>query len=125
MQTIFVMVKCELGKAYDVRLVGRLARYVRPHTPLLGAWVVFMLVTIGFDLAQPYVVMYALEHHILTPDLDMLPFDALAYVGLVVGQNISSFWEQWFLQLAGQRTMHDLRVAIFDHVPAFLARPSR
>jgi ATP-binding cassette, subfamily B, multidrug efflux pump len=107
-----------LGKAYDMRLVGRLARYVRPHVPLLGAWVVFMLVTISFELAQPYVVMYALENHILTPDLDMLPIDAIVYVGLVAGQNISSFWEQWFLQLAGQRTMHDLRVAIFDHVLA-------
>ena len=107
-----------LGKAYDVRLIGRLARYVKPHLALLGAWVVFMLTTIGFELAQPYMVMYALKNHILTGDLDPLPLDALIYVGLVVAQNISSFFENWFLQLAGQRTMHDLRVAIFDHVLA-------
>ena len=31
---------------------------------------------------------------------------------------MSSFCEQWFLQLAGQRTMHGLRIAIFDHVLA-------
>jgi ATP-binding cassette subfamily B protein len=107
-----------LGKAYDIRMIRRLSRYIRPHVPLLGAWVVFMLVTIGFELAQPYVVMYALEHHIHSGDVDMLSLDALLYVGLVAGQNISSFWEQWFLQLAGQRTMHDLRVSIFDHVLA-------
>ena len=107
-----------LGKAYDVRLIRRLATYVRPHAPLLAAWVVFMLITIAFELAQPYLFMYSLQHHILGGNLDALPVDAALYVGLVLGQNLSSFCEQWFLQLAGQRTMHDLRIAIFDHVVA-------
>ncbi len=107
-----------LGKAYDVRLIGRLAKYVRPHVPLLGTWMVFMCITIAFELAQPYLFMYSLQHHILSPHHEMLVFDALAYVGLDLGQNLSSFCENWFLQLAGQRTMHDLRITIFDHVLA-------
>jgi ATP-binding cassette subfamily B protein len=107
-----------LGKAYDVRLIRRLSKYVRPHTALLGVWVLCMLTTIAFELAQPYIVMYALKHHILTGELDMLPIDGAIFLGFVVAQNVSSFAENWFLQLAGQRTMHDLRVAIFDHVLA-------
>jgi ATP-binding cassette subfamily B protein len=107
-----------LGKAYDVRLIRRLSKYVRPHYGLLYAWAAFMLVTIGFELAQPYLFKYSLQHHILTPDIDMLAVDALAYAGLVIVQNLSSFCENWFLQLAGQRTMHDLRASIFDHVLA-------
>src|SRR5512146_271636 len=107
-----------LGKAYDLRLIRRIAKYVRPHTAMLGAWVVFMLVGIGFDLAQPYVVMYSLQHHILGGQIDMLPIDAAIYMGLVAAQGVSGFCEQWFLQLAGQRTMHDLRISIFDHVLA-------
>ncbi|HEY5921555.1 MAG TPA: ABC transporter ATP-binding protein [Kofleriaceae bacterium] len=110
-----------LGKAYDVRLIGRLSKYIKPHTQLLGGWVVFMLVTIGFELAQPYLVMYSLQHHIMTGKASALPLDALIFVGLVVGQNVSSFVEQWLLQLAGQRTMHGLRIAIFDHVLAMRA----
>jgi ATP-binding cassette subfamily B protein len=31
-------------------------------------------------------------------------------------QGASGFCEQWFLQLAGQSTMHALRISIFDHV---------
>jgi ATP-binding cassette subfamily B protein len=46
----------------------------------------------------------------------MLKWDALAYFGLVIAQNVSSYVEQYFLQLTGQRTMHDLRISIFDHV---------
>jgi ATP-binding cassette subfamily B protein len=107
-----------LGKAYDVRLIRRVSKYVRPHLHLLGAWVLFMCTTITFELAQPYLVMYALQHHILEPHRDMLVADAGIFVGLVVAQNLSSFCEQWFLQLAGQRTMHGLRIAIFDHVLA-------
>src|SRR5690606_1804850 len=55
-----------LGKAYDVRLIRRIAKYIRPHGLLLVAWGVLMLTTIGFELAQPWVFMYSLEHHILT-----------------------------------------------------------
>jgi ATP-binding cassette subfamily B protein len=107
-----------LGKAYDVRLIRRLATYVRPHVLLLVTWSVFMLVRIALDLARPLLLMYVLQHHILGGDLDALPFDALAYAGLVVARNLLSFCEEWLLQLAGQRTMHDLRIAIFDHVLA-------
>jgi ATP-binding cassette, subfamily B, multidrug efflux pump len=107
-----------LGKAYDLRLIRRLSKYIKPHTHLLLAWVVFMLVTIAFELAQPILFMYALQHHIMTGQASALPWDALLFVGLVVAQNLSSFVEQWVLQLAGQRTMHDLRISIFDHVLA-------
>ena len=107
-----------LGKAYDVQLIRRVSKYVRPHIGLLAAWVAFMCTTIAFELAQPYLVMYALQYHILEPHRDMLVVDAGIFVGLVIAQNLSSFCEQWFLQLAGQRTMHGLRIAIFDHVLA-------
>jgi ATP-binding cassette subfamily B protein len=107
-----------LGKAYDIRLMRRLAHYVRPHALLLVGWVTFTLVRTGFELAQPALIAYVLQHHILGGDIAALPFDALGYVGLVFGQNLSSFGEQWLVQLAGQRTMHDLRISIFDHVLA-------
>ncbi|HEY0190652.1 MAG TPA: ABC transporter ATP-binding protein [Kofleriaceae bacterium] len=108
-----------LGKAYDLRLMRRIAVYVRPHVKLLLAWIGFMVIRLGFELAQPALLAYALQHHILNGgDLGALPLDALAYVGLVVGQNLMLFVEQWMVQLAGQRTMHDLRIALFDHVLA-------
>ncbi len=107
-----------LGKAYDLRLIKRIAKYVRPHRAMLAAWVVFMLLGIAFELAQPLLFVYVLQHHILDDKIAMLPWDALAYMGLVLGQGVSGFCDQWFLQLAGQRTMHDLRISIFDHVLA-------
>ena len=107
-----------LGKAYDLALIRKLWPYVRPHWKLLFAWAIFMPLTIGFELAQPALFRYALTEHILGGQIDALPLDALAYMALVAAQGGSSFCETWFLQLAGQRTMHALRSAIFDHVLA-------
>jgi ATP-binding cassette, subfamily B, multidrug efflux pump len=107
-----------LGKAYDVALMARLWKFVRPHWRMLVAWAVFMPLTIAFELAQPAVFRYALTTHILTGDTAALPFDALAYMALVAAQGGAGFCEIWFLQHAGQRTMHALRIAIFDHVLA-------
>ncbi len=107
-----------LGKAYDIRLIKRIAKYVRPHRAMLGAWVIFMLLGIAFELAQPLLFVYALQHHILEGKIGMLPWDAVGYMGLVLAQGAAGFCDQWFLQLAGQRTMHDLRLSIFDHVLA-------
>lgn len=105
-----------LGKAYDVALMGRLWPFVKPHWKLLAMWAVFMPLTIALELAQPWMFQYALTTHILTGDAGALPYDAAAYMGLVIAQGGSSFCETWFLQLAGQRTMHALRITIFDKV---------
>lgn len=107
-----------LGKAYDLALLRKLWPFVRPHWKMLVAWALFMPITIGFDLAQPALFRYALTHHMLTGEIGMLPLDALGYVALVAAQGGSGLCETWFLQLAGQRTMHALRIAIFDHVLA-------
>lgn len=107
-----------LGRAYDVQLLKRLWPFVRPHWKLLLAWALFMPLTIALELAQPMVFRYALTTHILIGDIGMLPIDAAIYMGLVLAQGTSGFCETWFLQLAGQRTMHALRIAIFDKVLA-------
>jgi len=107
-----------LGKAYDLELLRKLWPFVRPHRKLLVVWAMVMPITIGLELALPLLFAYALKHHILTGELDKLPLDALAYVGIIAAQGLSGLTETWFLQLAGQRTMHALRIAIFDHVLA-------
>jgi len=105
-----------LGRAYDIALLRRLWPFVRPHWKLLAAWALFMPLTIALELAQPMLFRYALTTHILTGEIALLPVDALVYMVLVVAQGGSGFCETWFLQLAGQRTMHALRIAIFDKV---------
>jgi ATP-binding cassette subfamily B multidrug efflux pump len=105
-----------LGKAYDVRLMRKLGRFIRPHARLLLVWLPFTLAAIALELAQPYLVKVAIADHIAVDKLDGLGTIALAYLALVFGQMLVSFGEQWAIQLLGQRAMHDLRLACYDHV---------
>lgn len=105
-----------LGKAYDVALMRRLWPFVRPHAALLAVWLPFTLLAVAFEMAQPYLVKVAIADHIAIGKTDGLATIAIAYLGLVVLQTAASFGEQWAIQLLGQRSMHGLRLAIYDHV---------
>ncbi len=105
-----------LGKAYDLRLMQVLWRFVRPHARLLVIWGLLVPLTIGFELAQPYVLKIAIVDHIAVGDGNGLEWLALAYIGLVALQAASGFCEQLVLNLVGQRSMHGLRLSIYDHV---------
>jgi ATP-binding cassette subfamily B protein len=105
-----------LGKAYDLRLMRVLWRYVRPHARLLFVWAVLLPITIAFELAQPYLLKVAIVDHIAVGNADGLELIAVGYVALVLLQAGSGFGEQWVLNLLGQRSMHGMRLAIYDHV---------
>jgi len=105
-----------LGKAYDLRLMRQLWRFVRPHGRLVLLTALLIPCTIAFELAQPYLLKIAVQRHIAPRHLEGLEVIAAGFVALVIMQSLSSFAEQWALQLLGQRSMHDLRLAIYDHV---------
>ena len=107
-----------LGKAYDIVLLRRLWPFVAQHPRLLLASILLMPCSIAFELAQPYIVKLALVNHIAIGQTAGLGLLALMYAALVVGQSVSSFFEQSNVQLLGQRSMHSLRLAIYDHVLA-------
>ncbi len=105
-----------LGKAYDLRLMRQLWPFVRPHWRLVLLSFVFIPLTLVFELAQPYLVKLAIVDHIALDRPDGLQTLMLAFLALVGLQATSSFFEQWAIQLLGQRSMHGLRLAIYDHV---------
>ena len=105
-----------LGKAYDGRLMLRLWSYVRPHKRLLLLSLLLLPITVGFELAQPYVLMIAIDEHIAARSLDGLGALALLYLGLVGAQAAAMYGQIVLLQLLGQRAMHDLRQHVYDHV---------
>jgi ATP-binding cassette, subfamily B, multidrug efflux pump len=105
-----------LGKAYDLRLMKQLWRFVRPHGRLVLLTALLIPITISFELVQPILLKIAIQEHIAIGKVDGLETLAAMFVGVVLLQALSSFAEQWALQLLGQRSMNDLRLAIYDHV---------
>jgi len=105
-----------LGKAYDARLMARLWPFVRPHWRMILLALVLIPISIGFEVAQPYILKQAIDHHIAIRSLEGLGLLAGLYVGCVLLQALASYGQLFALQLLGQRSMHELRLATFRHV---------
>lgn len=105
-----------LGKAYDAKLMARLWRFVKPHWPLLVLALLLIPVAIGFELAQPYLLKQAIDHHIAVHKVAGLGIIAAMYLGCVVLQALANYAQLYSLQLVGQRSMHALRLATYRHV---------
>ena len=107
-----------LGKAYDARLMGRVWHFVAPHWRLLVLAMALMPITVAFEVAQPYLLKLAIDDHIAAspPTLDGLSTIALLFVATVALQTLCGFAQMYALQLLGQRSMHDLRLATYRHV---------
>jgi ATP-binding cassette subfamily B protein len=91
-------------------------RFVRPHTKLLVIAFVLMPITVGFELAQPYVLKLAIDHHIAVGEVSGLGLLAAVFVALVALQAAAGFAQLYALTLLGQRSMRDLRIALYGHV---------
>jgi len=74
------------------------------------------------ELAQPWLLKVAIDDHILKSDWLGLTWIAGLYVGVLVILYALRTLEAYLLQLTGQRVIHDLREAIFDHLLRLEAR---
>jgi ATP-binding cassette subfamily B multidrug efflux pump len=105
-----------LGKAYDVKLMIRLWRFVAPHWKLLVVSTLLVLIAPAFELAQPYLLGIAVDDYIAPHRTEGLIWLVLGYLGLVALNGGTTYVQLFALQLLGQRAMHDLRTAIYQHV---------
>lgn len=102
------------GKAYDSRLVRRLAVFFKPH---MGLFVMAMLsypVVAGLGLGQPYLVKIAIDEHLVPKRLDGFEVVLAALVGLLVLEFAAKFGQTLLTQLLGQRVTRDLRITLFN-----------
>lgn len=55
----------KLGKAYDLRLMGRLSIFIKPYWGLIGLSLVLVLTLAAFDLVIPYLTKEAIDRYIV------------------------------------------------------------
>jgi len=105
-----------LGRAFDQRLVGRLAKIARPHARLIvGATLLFPLIA-AFELGQPFLLKIAIDEHILRADWVGLGGVAALFIVTVAVLAVLRAVDAYLMALTGQRVMHDLRAALFRHL---------
>ncbi len=112
----------ENRRSRDLRTLRRLRPYVQEHAKLLLLASLTLPLLAAAQLAAPYLLRIAIDRHV-TPAaagdptaLDGLWTLILLFLGILVGEMAMRFLQLYLMQLAGQRMMHDLRMATFGHL---------
>jgi ATP-binding cassette subfamily B protein len=101
-----------MGRAYDARLVRRLWPFVRPHLFFILVSLVTLILSTAINLTRP-LVMGDVVRQAGARDGHALLRDGVLLAGLLVLLQVLSFAQLYTMQIAGARTMADLRTTIF------------
>ncbi|MBO9319456.1 MAG: ABC transporter ATP-binding protein, partial [Chloroflexus sp.] len=105
-----------LGKAYDGRLVRRLAKYVMPYWRQFSVAILLLIGAILSDLLPPLLLQRAIDGPIQAGAVDGVWPYFVAFVGTLLINFVFRYSHSYFINSVGQQVMKDLRVAIFRHV---------
>ena len=112
----------EFGKAYDARLLGRLWTYVRPYRHVFWLALLLSAAQQGFRLVQPYLVKIGIDRYVERRDAAGLRALGLVYLAMVAGEFAAYYGQQYLTMVLAQRSLADLRVALFARVQRFPMR---
>ena len=102
-----------IGTTYDLRIAGRLFRYLRPYWHLAATALVLTFASNILISTQPYFTKMAVDDFIVPRSVEGLwPF-AFAFFGVFLFRFIFSYLQEVLLNKVGQRVMFDLRSQIF------------
>ncbi len=105
-----------LGRVYDGRLMRRLLAYLAPYKLVVAVSLVLVLLVSALKLVGPILTKVAIDDYIAVGDLGGLNLIALVYVLALMAQFVTSYFQIYIMNMAGQRVMADMRREIFSHL---------
>jgi ATP-binding cassette subfamily B multidrug efflux pump len=105
-----------LGRAYDGRLMRRLAAYVAPYRGLVALSLATLFASAAVQLVQPYLVKEVIDGFIVKRRTDGLSLPAALFLGALGIEFALSFLQVYLLERTGQSVVFDLRNGVFAHL---------
>jgi len=103
-------------RIYDWKTLKRIWRYFSPYKALVITSLLILPFIAILQLSQPYLIKLVIDEHIVKGNLKGIDFLALIFLGTLTGQYLFTFFQQYILQLAGQKVIQDLRIEVFSHL---------
>lgn len=105
-------------KIYDWRLLTRIFAYILPHKKYLALALVTLFAGTFFQLTRPYLLkkavdIYVQNHSAALPTLYTI---VLLFFFALLGDFGAGYVQLLSMARMGQQVMHDLRMAIFEHL---------
>ena len=102
-----------IEKTYDLRVTGRLLRYLKPYWRLAAVALVLTFLTNILISLQPYFTKVAVDDFITPQKTEGIWLFAFAFFCLFLFRFIFSYIQEILLNVVGQKVMFDLRTQIF------------
>ncbi len=103
-------------KDFDIKIIRRLMKYIKPYRWRLLLSVVLLIITAGLELLGPIITKHAIDVDIVNKDYEgLLKTVGLFFVILMVGL-ITHFNQIYNTRLVGQKVVYDLRMEVFSHL---------
>jgi ATP-binding cassette subfamily B multidrug efflux pump len=105
-----------LGRAYDSRLMRRLAAFVAPYRRLVAMSLLALFASGAVQLVQPYLVKEVIDGFIVKRRAEGLVVPAALFLLTLAADFALSFLQVYLLERTGQNVVFDLRNAVFAHL---------
>jgi ATP-binding cassette, subfamily B, multidrug efflux pump len=114
-----------LGKAYDARLIRRLWQFVRPYRFTFLLTLALSFCAAGVDLLAPFITQLAIDRFIVPIHVTGLSSVdrangvfgmSVLYLLVLVAGFVLRYFQNYLLNVVGQRIMYDMRSKMFDHL---------
>jgi len=106
----------QLGKAYDARLVRRLAEYVRPYWQHMAVAVALIAVSSLANVAAPWIIGRAIDDGIRLGNFRALRLWTGVFIAAAVTEWLTNRSRVAILAFVGTRIVADIRSALFRHL---------
>jgi ATP-binding cassette, subfamily B, bacterial len=94
----------------------RILALFKPYRLRLSAVLVLIVLSSGVAILQPFLLRQALDVGILKHDETVLTVTVLGMIAISIFTNATSVWQTYMSNVVGQRVMHDLRAAVYQHL---------
>jgi len=106
----------QLGRAYDARLVRRLAGYIRPYWQHMAMAVALIAVSSLASVAAPWIIGRAIDDGIRAGNFGALRLWTGAFIAAAVTEWLTNRSRVAILAFVGTRIVADVRSALFRHL---------
>lgn len=110
------------GKAFDLGLLKKILRYVKPYLGVFYGSFVLTILLSALSTARPLLIQYVIDNFILEPNADMLLNFTLLLTGLLVLESLVQFLFIFGANFLGQSIIRDLRLQLYEHILNFKLR---
>ncbi len=104
------------GKAYDSKLLNRLAQYIRPYRTVFWISVVLTILLAAVAPALPMLVEHTVDRYILAGNPGGLTKMLIAMIALLLLQTVIRYFHTLMTNTLGQSVIRDIRIQVFEHI---------